>query len=69
MISGYYWIDPNLGSPSDAVQLYCMKPGCSCLDCKSTSQQSGNKGQMFSEQGEQVGMATLDSVHYPPFRL
>jgi hypothetical protein len=28
---GNYWIDPNLGSIDDAVNVYCSKPGCSCI--------------------------------------
>ena len=28
---GHYWIDPNLGSADDAMEVYCSKPGCSCL--------------------------------------
>lgn len=31
---GRYWIDPNLGSIDDAVEVYCAKPGCSCVDCQ-----------------------------------
>ena len=30
---GHYWIDPNLGSPDDAIHVYCVKPGCSCMEC------------------------------------
>lgn len=29
---GYYWIDPNIGGKQDAIQVFCSKPGCSCLD-------------------------------------
>lgn len=30
---GYYWIDPNLGSADDSMNVYCTKPGCSCVQC------------------------------------
>jgi collagen type V/XI/XXIV/XXVII alpha len=29
---GHYWIDPNIGGKQDALQVYCSKPGCSCID-------------------------------------
>ncbi len=28
---GYYWIDPNMGSNDDSIEVYCNKPGCSCI--------------------------------------
>lgn len=31
---GRYWIDPNMGSNDDAVEVYCRKPGCSCVEDK-----------------------------------
>ena len=31
-IEGYYWIDPNLGSTDDAIEVLCQRPGCSCID-------------------------------------
>ena len=30
--AGYYWIDPNIGGKQDAIQVFCSKPGCSCID-------------------------------------
>ena len=30
--AGHYWIDPNIGGKQDALQVYCSKPGCSCID-------------------------------------
>ncbi len=51
--TGYYWIDPNLGNIADAMQVYCSKPGCSCLECDIPSakprqwQQKG--GEYFTE--------------------
>jgi hypothetical protein len=64
---GYYWIDPNLGNPSDALHLYCSKPGCSCLDCNapegsSTVQQwSGARDTLFSELGYQLTCSVRSS--------
>ena len=58
--TGYYWIDPNVGNPSDAVQVYCRKPGCSCLDCdappNSASKQewTGATNKYFTELGYEV---------------
>lgn len=50
---GYYWIDPNLGSPSDAAQVYCSRPGCSCVDYNIPEERahtwSGQQGTPFSE--------------------
>lgn len=34
---GYYWIDPNLGSVDDAIEVFCAKPGCSCYSCNTAT--------------------------------
>ena len=57
---GYYWIDPNVGNPLDAVQVYCARPGCSCLDCETPDDSGalqhwpGVRGQAFTSAGNQV---------------
>lgn len=57
---GYYWIDPNVGNPRDAIQVYCSRPGCSCLDCETpdNSAQSQNwpgvKDSLFSSLGQHM---------------
>lgn len=58
--AGYYWIDPNVGNPSDAVQVYCKRPGCSCLDCEaptnshSRQQWRGATDKYFTELGYEL---------------
>ncbi len=57
---GYYWIDPNVGNPQDALQVYCSRPGCSCLDCETpdnsahSQQWPGAKDSLFSSLGHHV---------------
>ena len=60
LTTGYYWIDPNVGNPSDAVQVYCKRPGCSCLDCEapansgSRQEWNGATNKYFTELGYEV---------------
>ena len=48
-MSGYYWIDPNLGAKNDAFKVYCnFTSGESCIYPKTSMQQKkkwvdGNK--------------------------
>lgn len=57
---GYYWIDPNVGNALDAMQVYCTKPGCSCIDCETPEDSAtyqhwpGVKGQSFTRAGHMV---------------
>ena len=46
---GNYWIDPNLGSIDDAVNVYCSRPGCSCIDCNDRSLSNIEKKEMSIE--------------------
>ena len=60
LLAGYYWIDPNVGNPSDAMQVYCKKPGCSCLDCEAPDNSASRKrwtgatDKYFTELGYEV---------------
>lgn len=57
---GYYWIDPNIGNSVDAIQVYCSRPGCSCLDCEgptdsdSLQQWQGVAGKTFTSAGHEL---------------
>lgn len=68
MHTGYYWIDPNVGNPSDAVQVYCKKRGCSCLDCDAPSNSatkqtwSGATNKYFRELGYEVYDCSTETI-------